>query len=862
MAEVPEVRELASGLQFPEGPVARPDGSVLVVEIGRGSLSRVTTDGAIEVVADLGGGPNGAAMGPDGACYVVNNGGFLWSVVGDMRIPLDLATGSNEPENFAGGWVERVDLAAGESKVLYRDCDGQTFRSPNDIVFDDAGGFWFTDLGKTRPRDLDKGGLYYAAPDGSSVRCAAFGTMGANGVGLSPGGDRVYVAESFTGRLWGWDLEAPGRVKPIIWLSRPLIWASRPCERMHAFGAPLVPDVRRNRRRRGDRPGTVRRATGPELRVRGDARPVHHECLLHRSGSPDRACHPLGRRSARGARLGSPGVGAPLLVTSIAELVRARAADGDRTALRFEDERWTWSEYVRAGAQRAAYLDAELDRDRPPHVGLLLDNVPEFPLWLGAVALAGAAVVGINPTRRGPELERDIRHADCQLIVTEARYLELLDGLDLGPAAGRLLVVEDSDDALAPYRDAPLTDRPVDARGIYLLLFTSGTSGAPKACILSQGRLAQMSGRLSQMMGFTPDDVMYEVMPLFHSNAIITGFAPWLVSGATLVLRRKFSASGFLPDVRRYGVTYFNYVGKPLSYILATPERPDDGDNTLTRVFGNEAADLDIDRFSRRFAVPVTDGYGSTEGGANINRTPDTPKGALGVGPEGTVILDSVTGEECPSARFDDGGHLLNPDEAIGEIVNKNGAAGFEGYYHNDEANAARVRSGYYWTGDLGYRDASGFFYFAGRDFEWLRVDGENFAAAPVERILARHPDVVLAVVYAVPDEDVGDQVMAALELRPGATFDPEAFDRFLAEQPDLGTKWSPRYVRISAALPVTETQKVVKRALRRERWEVADPLYWRPHKGEALRPMTDDDRRELHARFAARDRLDQLERV
>ncbi len=155
-------------------------------------------------------------------------------------------------------------------------------------------------------------------------------------------------------------------------------------------------------------------------------------------------------------------------MTSIAELVRARAADGDRTALRFEEQTWTWSEYVGACAQRAAYLDAELDPGRPPHVGALLDNVPEFPIWLGAAALAGTAVVGINPTRRGPELERDIRHADCQLIVTEARYLGLLDGLDLGSATGRLLVVEDADDALALYRDAPVTDRPVDERGIYL----------------------------------------------------------------------------------------------------------------------------------------------------------------------------------------------------------------------------------------------------------------------------------------------------------------------------------------------------------------------------------------------------------
>lgn len=549
-------------------------------------------------------------------------------------------------------------------------------------------------------------------------------------------------------------------------------------------------------------------------------------------------------------------------MTSIAEFVRARSGAGDRTALRFEDRSLTWSEYTRACAARAAYLDAELDPALPPHVGVLLDNIPEFPMWLGGAALAGDAVVGINPTRRGPELERDIRHADCQLIVTESRYLELLDGLDLGPATGRVLVVEQAQDALAPHRDAPLPDRAVDGQGIYLLLFTSGTSGAPKACILSQGRLAMMSSRLSQMMGLSPDDVMYQVMPLFHSNAIITGFAPWLISGATGVLRRKFSASGFLPDVRQYGITYFNYVGKPLSYILATPELPDDADNTLNRVFGNEAADLDIARFSRRFGVPVVDGYGSTEGGATVNRTPETPKGALGVGPDGTVILESTSGEECPRARFDADGHLLNPDEAIGEIVNKNGAAGFEGYYNNDEANATRVRAGFYWTGDLGYRDEQGFFYFAGRDFEWLRVDGENFAAAPVERILARHPDVVLAAVYAVPDEDVGDQVMAALQLRPEAPFDPAGFDRFLDEQADLGTKWSPRYVRITESLPVTETQKVLKRVLRRDRWEVADPLYWRPHKGEPLRAMTDEDRGVLHDRFAARDRLDQLERV
>ena len=228
-----------------------------------------------------------------------------------------------------------------------------------------------------------------------------------------------------------------------------------------------------------------------------------------------------------------------------------------------------------------------------------------------------------------------------------------------------------------------------------------------------------------------------------------------------------------LADVRDFGCTYFNYVGKPLSYILATPEQPDDADNPLKFVFGNEAAERDIQRFGERFGVIVVDNYGSTEGGATVVRDPEQPPGSLGRAGDGIEVLDPETGERCPPARFDDDGVLLNPDEAIGEMVSTTGLASFEGYYKNDEANRERVRDGVYWTGDLAYIDEAGFVYFAGRDFEWLRVDGENFAAAPVERILARHPGVGEVAVYAVPDEVVGDQVMAAVgahrrRVRPG----------------------------------------------------------------------------------------------
>ena len=556
----------------------------------------------------------------------------------------------------------------------------------------------------------------------------------------------------------------------------------------------------------------------------------------------------------------------PSSAPTIAELVARRAGD-PRTAYVFEEQTITYADYVEACAARGAYLldhHARDGGDGPLHVGVLLENVPEFAMWLGAAALTGAAVVGINPTRRGAELARDITHTDCQWVVTDRGHEELLAGLDLGPtsASGRTLVVDgdEYDAELAPYRRAELPNVPVDESTLFLLLFTSGTSGDPKACLCSQGRLSRMSSVLTQMLPLTADDVCYQSMPLFHSNALITAWTPSIIAGATSVLRHRFSASGFLPDVRRHGVTYFNYVGKPLSYILATPEQPDDADNPLRIGFGNEAADLDIARFEARFGCRVIDGYGSTEGGANINRTPDMPAGSLGAGVDGMAILDPETGEESARTRFDPKtGGLLNPDEAIGEIVNRNGVVGFEGYYKNDDANSARVHDGIYWTGDLGYRDDAGWFYFAGRDYEWLRVDGENFAAAPLERILARLPEVSLAAVYAVPDPDVGDRVMAALELRPGAIFDPERFAAFLAEQTDLGTKWAPTFVRVTEALPVTETSKVLKRVLRRERWECADPVWWHERGGPYQR-LAPGDIDGLRDAFASRGRLAALD--
>ncbi len=200
---------IATGLLFPEGPIAMPDGSVVLVEIARGTLSRVLPDGEIEVIAQLGGGPNGAAIGPDGLCYVCNNGGVEWHDFNGMLLPGDAAA------DYAGGRIERVDLESGASEVLYSEFAGHGLRAPNDIVFDANGGFWFTDTGKSYGRTMDRGGVLYAAADGTGIEEVLFPLEMANGVALSPDEKTLYFSETLQGRIWKFALSAPGELASV-----------------------------------------------------------------------------------------------------------------------------------------------------------------------------------------------------------------------------------------------------------------------------------------------------------------------------------------------------------------------------------------------------------------------------------------------------------------------------------------------------------------------------------------------------------------------------------------------------------------------------------------------------------------------
>ncbi|MET0898807.1 MAG: fatty-acid--CoA ligase FadD1 [Mycobacterium sp.] len=499
------------------------------------------------------------------------------------------------------------------------------------------------------------------------------------------------------------------------------------------------------------------------------------------------------------------------MAETIQQLLRERLG-GTSHAVRFEDRQWTWQEYLTDAQAHAAVLLSLADPDRPPHFGTLLGNTPEMLTAMAAAGLGGYVLCGLNNTRRGDALAGDIARSDCQILLTDAEHRDLLTGLELPGVRvidtsssewSRLL---DTAGPLTPHREVGPTDT-------FMMIFTSGTSGDPKAVQVAHMTVLFAGTALVQRFAVTPDDVCYLSMPLFHSNALLAGWSVAVGAGAAMA-PATFSASGLIKDLRRYGATYMNYVGKPLAYVLATPEDADDADNPLRIAFGNEASDRDIAEFGRRFGCAVWDGFGSTEGAVIVTREENCPPGSVGKGFPGVAVYNPETVAECPVAEFDATGALVNGDKAIGELVNTTGAGLFQGYYNDTSATAERLRHGMYWSGDLAYRDADGWIYLAGRTADWMRVDGENLTSAPIERILLRLPVLNQVAVYAVPDEQVGDQVMAAAVLRDGANLTPEEFGAFLSEQPDLSPKAWPRHVWIADELPATATNKVLKREL------------------------------------------------
>ncbi|MDN5894987.1 MAG: AMP-binding protein, partial [Nocardioides sp.] len=473
------------------------------------------------------------------------------------------------------------------------------------------------------------------------------------------------------------------------------------------------------------------------------------------------------------------------------------------------------------------------------------------------------AIVGINPTRRGVELAHDVRHADCDILITEPMYLDEVANPEfpLPTALVHDVTTPAYADWLEPHRGADLPAQLPDPENTMLLLFSSGSTGAPKAVICTQGRLGRLTASMVDRVSLHRDSLTYMCLPLFHGHAIMMNLCTAASVGATVVMARKFSASRFVADVREHDVTYFNYVGRVLSYVLATPADPGDRDNRLEVAFGSEASPAEVAAFRERFGCEVREGYGASEGMIRIVPVDGAPVNSLGL-PANNVVaqIRSDDNQECPPAVFDTEGRLVNAEEATGEIVVMGRGPMFEGYYRNEEAMADRLKFGgeNFWTGDLGYRDTDGYFYFAGRSSDWLRVDGENFATAPVERILVRYPQFGGAHAYAVPDPKTGDQLMCAVTINPGETFDPAKFREFLDAQTDLGTKWRPRFVRVVEAVPTTANGKINKAPLRATAWEATDVWWTLPRSTEYV-AMSDVDKSGIREEFRSAGRENAL---
>jgi fatty-acyl-CoA synthase len=379
------------------------------------------------------------------------------------------------------------------------------------------------------------------------------------------------------------------------------------------------------------------------------------------------------------------------------------------------------------------------------------------------------------------------------------------------------------------------------------------------------------------------DDVGYACMPLFHSNSMFVGVSPNFWVGGSVAITDRFSASGFLPDVLRHGVTGWNYVGEPVHYVLSAVEKAFDGDeeriraeltenprNRMRFAVGNGASPPDIDRFMRWFGLEeMYELYGSTEAAMSTFRKKGDPRGSVGEITDDAVCILDEDGNACPGAELDADGRILNYAEAVGEICRKaEDTALFQGYFDNPNANSSKYRDGVYHSGDLGHvlhRDGRRFLFFDGRTDDWIRKDGENFSAAQVGRIVQEHPDVALAAAYGVPCVVSDELVMVALQLRPGAAFDPAGFWAWCDDQCSNGAmdrKWFPDFVRLVDDFTFTQTQKILVRELKRDhfhRGRLPDaPLYWRERGDEAYRSFSAQDFEALQESFAAAER-DQL---
>ncbi len=598
---------------------------------------------------------------------------------------------------------------------------------------------------------------------------------------------------------------------------------------------------------------------------------------------------------------------APLTVGGQIEARAEHPATADKVVLMHGDRSWTYRQY-RDESVRLAHLLlrrlGRIDEARPGHVAMILENHLELMSLYGGCAYAGLTLFGVNTGLRGEVLAGVLKVSGARLLVVGQKFLpeveRVRDQLP-GIAPENILVLAEGPGAVPASADlracldaevggagkslqAPAVDVTPDRN--LMVIYTSGTTGLPKGINNNHLKLCATGLGVSSNLGLTSEDVGYTCMPLFHSNSMFVGFMPAFWVGGAVGMRERFSATQFVPDVLRYGVTFWNYVGEPVHYVLAAIEKEYGGDaariaaevthnprNKLRYAVGNGAAPPDIDRFTRWLGLEdMYELYGSTEAAISTFRRKGNPRGSVGEISDPAVKILDPSGNECPPAQLDADGKLLNYEQCVGEICRVASDTGlFQGYFGNEKANSEKYRDGVYHSGDLGHvleRDGTRFLFFDGRTDDWIRKDGENFSAGQVGRLLTEHPDVALAVAYGVPCAISDELVMAAVKMRPGAAFDPKGFFDWCEREVRGGSmdrKWFPDFVRVVHDFEYTQTQKVLVRNMKKVHFDLRrlpeEPIYFRGRGDSAFRPFTAEEYRRLREEFAAAERADLLDR-
>jgi fatty-acyl-CoA synthase len=600
-------------------------------------------------------------------------------------------------------------------------------------------------------------------------------------------------------------------------------------------------------------------------------------------------------------------ISAPLTVRDQIEARAQHPLTENKVLVMHNERTWTYRQFRDESVRTAHFLRRRLgkiDERHPGHVAMFLENHPELLSLYGGCAYAGLTLFGVNTGLRGDVLAGVVNQSRARLMVVDERLLPEVEraraDLKTVPAEN-ILVLPTQTGAVTPANDlrrcldteVALTTASLDAPGVdvapdanLMVIYTSGTTGLPKGINNNHMKLCAVGIGVSGNIGLGQDDVGYACMPLFHSNAMFVGFMPAFWVGGAIGLRERFSASQFVPDVLRYGVTFWNYVGEPVHYVLSAISKQYGGDesriaaevtsnpkNKLRYAVGNGAAPPDIDRFSKWMGLEdMFELYGSTEAAISTFRRKGDPRGSVGEVTDAAVKILNEKGQECEPAEIAADGKILNYEQCVGEICRVAGDTYlFQGYFDNAEANQSKFRDGVYHSGDLGHivvRDGRRFLYFDGRTDDWIRKDGENFSAGQVGRLLSEHPDVALGVAYGVPCSVSDELVMAALKLRPGVEFDPKRFYEWCDEQVSGGSmdrKWFPDFVRLVDDFEYTQTQKVLVRNLKKVHFDqrrlAGESIYWRERGDTAFKPLTAADYERLRRQFQAAEKLQLLDR-